>query len=78
MAKAKKLSEEQLDELRESFDYNDRDGDGRIQRDEFAEMLDELDADMSESEAATGFKEIDTNDDGLIDFAEFCAWWAED
>lgn len=73
-----KLSEEQLDELRESFDYNDRDGDGRIQRDEFVEMLDELEAEMSAAEAKTGFEDIDTNDDGLIDFAEFCAWWAED
>jgi calmodulin/calcium-binding protein CML/plastin-2 len=73
-----KLSEEQLDELRESFDYNDRDGDGRIQLDEFVVMLDELEAEMSEEEAQTGFKDIDSNDDGLIDFAEFCAWWAED
>jgi len=73
-----KLSEEQLDELRESFDYNDRDGDGRIQLDEFVEMLDELEAEMSAAEAKTGFEDIDTNDDGLIDFAEFCAWWAED
>ena len=73
-----KLSDEQLDELRESFDYNDRDGDGRIQLDEFIEMLDELEAEMSAAEAKTGFAETDTNDDGLIDFAEFCAWWAED
>jgi Ca2+-binding EF-hand superfamily protein len=77
MAKAN-LTEEQLDELRESFDYNDRDGDGRIQLGEFVEMLDELEAEMSEAEAQTGFKDIDTNDDGFIDFAEFCAWWAED
>ena len=73
-----KPSEEELDELREAFDYNDRDGDGMIQLDEFAEMLDELDADMSESEIRTGFGDIDTNDDGLIDFKEFVAWWAED
>jgi Ca2+-binding EF-hand superfamily protein len=77
MAKAK-LSDEQLDELREAFDYNDRDGDGRIQLDEFVEMLDELEAEMTDDEAETGFKDIDTNDDGLVDFAEFCAWWAED
>ena len=31
-----KPTEEQLDELREAFDYNDRDGDGRIEPDEFA------------------------------------------
>jgi calmodulin/calcium-binding protein CML/plastin-2 len=73
-----KPSEEELDELREAFDYNDRDADGMIQLDEFAEMLDELDADMSENEIRTGFGDIDTNDDGLIDFKEFVAWWAED
>ena len=71
-------NDEQLDELRETFDYNDRDKDGRIQLDEFSAMLDELEADMSPSEIEIGFKDIDTNDDGLIDFDEFVAWWAED
>jgi len=73
-----KPSEEELDELRETFDYNDRDGDGLIERDEFGAMLDELEADMSEAEARVGFDEIDTNDDGRIDFGEFVAWWTED
>jgi calmodulin len=73
-----KPNEEELDELREAFDYNDRDGDGRIQLDEFSDMLDELEADMSENEIEIGFKDIDTNDDGLIDFQEFVAWWSED
>jgi calmodulin len=74
----KKPSEEELDELRETFDYNDRDGDGMIQLGEFAEMLDELEADMSDQETRTGFQDIDTNDDGLIDFKEFVDWWVED
>ena len=77
MAKSKP-NEEELDELREAFDYNDRDGDGRIQLDEFSDMLDELEAEMSEKEIEIGFKDIDTNDDGLVDFQEFVAWWAED
>ena len=71
-------NEEELDELREAFDYNDRDKDGRIQLDEFASMLDELEADMSGGEIEIGFKDIDTNDDGLVDFDEFVDWWAED
>jgi calmodulin len=71
-------NEEELDELREAFDYNDRDNDGRIQLDEFAAMLDELEADMSGNEIEIGFKDIDTNDDGLIDFGEFVDWWTED
>jgi calmodulin len=73
-----KPNEEQLDELREAFDYNDRDGDGRIQVDEFSAMLDELEAGMTDKDIEIGFKDIDTNDDGLIDFQEFVAWWAED
>ena len=77
MAKTKP-NEEELDELREAFDYNDRDSDGKIQLDEFSAMLDELEAEMSESDIEIGFKDIDTNDDGLIDFEEFVAWWAED
>jgi calmodulin len=71
-------NEEELDELREAFDYNDRDNDGRIQLDEFAAMLDELEAEMSSKEIEIGFKDIDTNDDGLVDFAEFVDWWTED
>jgi len=76
--KKEKPSEEQLDELREAFDYNDRDHDGMIQLDEFSDMLDELEADMSPKEIEIGFKDIDTNDDGLIDFPEFVDWWTED
>ena len=38
----------------------------------------ELEADMSDEETRTGFRDIDTNDDGLIDFKEFVDWWVED
>jgi Ca2+-binding EF-hand superfamily protein len=79
MSKKKdKPSPEELDELREAFDYNDRDGDGRIQVDEFSAMLDELEAEMTPKDIEIGFQDIDTNDDGLIDFGEFVAWWTED
>jgi Ca2+-binding EF-hand superfamily protein len=77
MAK-QKPNEEELDELREAFDYNDRDSDGRIQLDEFSAMLDELESGMSAKEIEIGFQDIDTNDDGLIDFSEFVDWWTED
>ena len=63
------------EELREAFDYNDRNSDGMIQLDEFLQMLEDLEADMSEREARVGFRDIDTNDDGLVDFGEFVAWW---
>jgi len=73
-----KPTDDALAELREAFEYNDRDGDGRIEPEEFVTMLDELEANMSAKEAKIGFQDIDTNDDGLIDFEEFVAWWAED
>jgi Ca2+-binding EF-hand superfamily protein len=69
------LSQEQLDELREDFDFNDANGDGRIQFQEFVALLDGLEADVSEDEAVVGFDEIDTDDDGAIGFDEFVAWW---
>jgi calmodulin len=71
------IDDGQQDELRETFEYNDRDADGRIRIDEFILMLDELEAGISEREARVGFNDIDTNDDGLIDFPEFAAWWRE-
>ena len=74
----KKPNDDHLVELRETFEYNDRDGDGRIEPEEFVTMLDELEANMSAKEAKIGFQDIDTNDDGLIDFDEFVAWWTED
>ena len=73
-----KLTEDERDELEENFEYNDFDGDGKIEPDEFVRMMEELGAGLSEREARQGFAEIDTNDDGLIDFDEFVAWWTED
>lgn len=71
------LTSEQLDELRESFDYNDANGDGKIEFREFVSLLEGLDALGSETEARVGFEVIDTDGDGVIDFDEFVAWWSE-
>ena len=66
---------ESLEDLRESFDYNDRDGDGKIDFAEFASMLDELDAEIDTDEARVGFTAIDSDRDGAIEFDEFIDWW---
>lgn len=63
------------DELLASFDHFDTDENGRIEFDEFVQLLDALDADVPEDEARLGFDEVDTDDDGHIDFDEFCSWW---
>jgi calmodulin len=64
-----------VSELKESFDYNDRNHDGRIQLEEFKVMLEELEAYVGDGEARIGFGTIDTDRDGSIDFDEFLAWW---
>ena len=72
------LTDEQREELQDTFQYNDMDGDGKIVPDEFVQMMEALGAGLSNAEARVGFAEIDSNDDGLIDFEEFVAWWMED
>lgn len=71
-------SQEQLDELREDFEFNDANHDGRIQYREFVALLGGLEAGMSDEEARIGFGEIDTDDDEAIGFDEFVAWWTRD
>jgi Ca2+-binding EF-hand superfamily protein len=67
----------ELKELRESFRYNDANQDGRIEFNEFVEMLGQLDAEVSDDEARIGFDEVDSDDDGAISFDEFVAWWRD-
>ncbi|MBA6411780.1 EF-hand domain-containing protein [Parahaliea sp. F7430] len=62
-------------ELRENFDYFDSDNNGAIDKDEFANLLDALGADMSAEEVVIGFEVIDTNGNGRIEFDEFLNWW---
>ena len=64
-----------LEDLRESFDYNDADRDGKIDLEEFKSMLDELDAEIDDDEARVGFAAIDSDRDGAIEFDEFVDWW---
>jgi Ca2+-binding EF-hand superfamily protein len=71
------LTPEEIEEFRESFEYNDLDGDGKIEFGEFLKMLNALDADMTREEARIGFDEVDTDSDGLIDLDEFIARWTE-
>ena len=71
------LSESQIQELRESFDHFDTDGNGRIDRAEFGQFLEAIGAEMSSEEADIGFDIIDSDNNRAIDFEEFCRWWSE-
>jgi len=63
--------------LREDFDFNDLNRDGQLTLAEFLSFMRNTDADMTAEECQTAFDEIDTNSDGLIDFARFLTWWNE-
>jgi calmodulin len=65
-------------ELLEEFASADRDNDGRINYQEFRQLLEGIEAGMSEAEMKIGFKEIDADRDGLIDRREFADWWGSD
>jgi Ca2+-binding EF-hand superfamily protein len=69
--------EEERARLREDFDYNDANHDGRITLDEFIALMRGLDEDFTADECRIGFEEIDTDRSGTIGFAEFAAWWRE-
>lgn len=71
------VTPEEYTELKESFEYNDSNGDGKVDFGEFRSMFDELEADIDETEARIGFRAIDTDGDGVIGLEEFIEWWSE-
>lgn len=68
---------EEIAELREGFEYNDSNGDGKIDFAEFVKMLRNLEANVAADEARIGFDVIDTDNDQAIEFDEFIEWWSE-
>lgn len=69
------MTEEREQELRETFDHFDRDGNGQIDLDEFRQLLAAMRADTSDAEAELGFSELDRDGNGTIDFDELVAWF---
>lgn len=67
---------ERLEELREDFETVDEDRDGRIDFGEFASLMDNLNAQMTDTDLRIGFTEIDADHDGSISLVEFVAWRA--
>ena len=75
MSEVKDLDQEQIKQIREEFDFFDRDNNGEIDVDEFFELIKVLSPKAKQSSATEGFALIDTNGDGSIDFDEFLVWW---
>ena len=68
---------EELGRLRESFDFNDLNKDGRLTFGEFLRFMRDADENITAEECQIGFDEIDVNRDGAIGFDEFFAWWTQ-
>jgi Ca2+-binding EF-hand superfamily protein len=68
---------EQRGRLREDFDFNDLNKDGRLTLGEFIRFMENADENVTAEEAQIGFDEIDRDRDGVITFDEFAAWWSE-
>jgi Ca2+-binding EF-hand superfamily protein len=63
--------------LREDFDYNDLNKDGRLTLGEFIHFMKSVDENITSEECEIGFDSIDINRDGAIEFDEFHAWWSD-
>jgi Ca2+-binding EF-hand superfamily protein len=68
---------EQRGRLREDFDFNDLNKDGKLSLGEFIRFMETVDEEITAEECQIGFDEIDSNRDGAIEFEEFLAWWTE-
>ena len=69
------VTQEERQELRESFDFIDSDSNGKIDFVEFVAMLEGLEAEIDAAQAQIGFETVDTDGDGTISFDEFIEWW---
>jgi len=67
------LSDDELAEFREIFNLVDRDGGGTITKEELGELMDTLGIDATPEEIDLMINEIDTDNNGEIDFEEFVA-----
>jgi calcium-binding protein CML len=68
------LNDNELAELRRTFDSCDLNGDGFISLEEFHALLIKLDGDVSGEECLLDFDVADTEGDGYIGFKEFVVW----
>jgi Ca2+-binding EF-hand superfamily protein len=63
------------DALRGRFERFDRDGNGKIDEAELRQLLDALGVGFSDAQVRATLESIDLDQNGLIDFDEFRAWW---
>ena len=57
--------------ISQGFNVFDQDGDGKISLDDLRTVMESLGEQLNENQLAEIIKEVDTNDNDTIDFAEF-------
>ena len=74
MATTNKLMNAELARLFKRFDRNK---DGYIDEQEFGLLLQQLGDDLPDETVSLHFAAIDDNDDSVVDYTEFVAWWLD-
>ncbi len=69
------LSKEDISEIKDHYDFFDKNGNGSIDLNEFKQLLKVLAPASTNDNAERGFATIDTDNNDLIDFDEFLDWW---
>ncbi|KAL6056317.1 Calmodulin [Balamuthia mandrillaris] len=70
------LNEEQIAEFKEAFSLFDKDGDGKITSKELGTVMRSLGQNPTEAELREMIQEVDTDNNGTIDFPEFLTMMA--
>ena len=73
---SKSFTEEQIAEIRNHFEYFDRDESGCMEIKEFRELFKIIAPESKRAEADDAFSAIDEDGNGAIDFDEFLEWWS--
>jgi len=69
------LSEKDIAEIRDHFEFFDRNHNDLLEEQEFIKLFKILAPDASKEMAIRGFETIDIDGNGGIDFDEFLDWW---
>lgn len=64
-----------MQRIKAVFDDLDSDDDGKLSGDQFVVLATALHLDLSAEELDEEIRSVDSNGDGMVDFAEFYNWW---
>ena len=62
-------------DVKSAFDFFDKDGSGHIDKEELADLSKKLGYELNEEELRVALKDLDMNEDGVIDLEQFARWY---